>query len=76
MTANAMARLYIVNTLAVIFTLGLAIPWAAVRTARLRVETTALAVSGDLDDVIADAVPPVSATADAGAEFFSLDIAL
>lgn len=76
MTANAMARLYIVNTLAVIFTLGLAIPWAAVRTARLRVETTALAVSGDLDDVIADAVPPASATADAGAEFFSLDIAL
>jgi uncharacterized membrane protein YjgN (DUF898 family) len=76
MTSNAMARLYIVNTLAVIFSLGLAIPWAAVRTAKLRVETTALAVSGDLDEVIADAVPPTSATADAGAEFFSLDIAL
>jgi uncharacterized membrane protein YjgN (DUF898 family) len=75
-TSNEMARLYIVNTLAVIFSLGLAIPWAAVRTAKLRVETTALAVSGDIDDIIADAVPPTSATADAGAEFFSLDIAL
>jgi uncharacterized membrane protein YjgN (DUF898 family) len=75
-TTPQMAKLYITNTLAVIFTLGLAIPWAAVRTAKQRVETTALAVSGDIDDIIADAVPPTSATADAGAEFFSLDIAL
>jgi uncharacterized membrane protein YjgN (DUF898 family) len=71
-----MAKLYIVNTIAVLFTLGLAIPWAAVRTAKQRVETTALAVTGNIDDIIADAVPPTSATADAGAEFFSLDIAL
>ncbi len=75
-TTGAMAKLYIVNTIAVLFTLGLAIPWAAVRTAKQRVETTALAVTGDIDDIIADAVPPISATADAGAEFFSLDIAL
>jgi uncharacterized membrane protein YjgN (DUF898 family) len=75
-TTGAMAKLYIVNTIAVLFTLGLAIPWAAVRTAKQRVETTALAVTGDIDDIIADAVPPTSATADAGAEFFSLDIAL
>ncbi len=75
-TTGAMAKLYIVNTLAVIGTLGLAIPWAAVRTAKQRVETTALAVSGDFDDIIADAVPDTSATADAATEFFSLDIAL
>jgi uncharacterized membrane protein YjgN (DUF898 family) len=75
-TTGIMAKLYIVNTIAVLFTLGLAVPWAAVRTAKQRVETTALAVTGDIDDIIADAVPPTSATADAGAEFFSLDIAL
>jgi uncharacterized membrane protein YjgN (DUF898 family) len=75
-TTGAMAKLYIVNTIAVLFTLGLAIPWAAVHPAKQRVETTALAVTGDIDDIIADAVPPTSATADAGAEFFSLDIAL
>ncbi len=75
-TTGQMAKLYIVNTLAVIFTLGLAIPWAAVRTAKQRVETTALAITGDIDDIIADAVPPTSATADAATEFFSLDIAL
>jgi uncharacterized membrane protein YjgN (DUF898 family) len=71
-----LVKLYLVNTLAAIFSLGLAIPWAAVRTAKLRVETTALAVTGDIDDIIADAVPRASAAADAGAEFFSLDVAL
>jgi uncharacterized membrane protein YjgN (DUF898 family) len=75
-SSGQMAKLYIVNTLAVLCTLGLAIPWAAVRTAKQRVETTALAISGDIDDIIADAVPPTSATADAATEFFSLDIAL
>lgn len=71
-----MAKLYMVNTLGIIFSLGLLIPWAMVRTARLRVETTALAIDGDLDDIIADAVAPASATADAASEFFSFDVAL
>ncbi len=71
-----MARLYLVNTLAVLFSFGLAIPWAAVRTAKQRVETTSLAIGGDIDDIIADAVTPASAAADAATEFFSFDIAL
>ena len=71
-----MAKLYMVNTLGIIFSLGLLIPWAMVRTARLRVETTALAIDGDLDDIFADAVAPASATADAASEFFSFDVAL
>ena len=71
-----MAKLYMVNTLGIIFSLGLLIPWAMVRTARLRVETTALAIDGDLDDIIADAVAPASAAADAASEFFSFDVAL
>jgi uncharacterized membrane protein YjgN (DUF898 family) len=73
---HSMAVLYLVNTIAVIFTLGLAIPWAAIRTARQRVETTSLAIGGDLDDIIANVMPPASATADAATEFFSLDVAL
>jgi len=71
-----MAKLYMFNTLGIIFSLGLLIPWAVVRTAKQRVETTALAVSGDLDDIIADAVAPASAAADAASEFFSFDVAL
>jgi uncharacterized membrane protein YjgN (DUF898 family) len=71
-----LAKLYILNTLAIVFSLGLLIPWAAVRTARLRVETTALAITGDLNQVVAAAVPAVSAAADAGSDFFSMDVAL
>lgn len=71
-----MAKLYFINTLAVLASFGLAIPWAAVRTAKQRVETTALAIGGDIDDIIADAVPASSATADAATEFFSFDVAL
>jgi uncharacterized membrane protein YjgN (DUF898 family) len=71
-----MAKLYMLNTLGVIFSFGLLIPWAVVRTAKLRVETTALAIGGDLDDIIANAVAPASAAADAASEFFSFDVAL
>ena len=71
-----MAKLYMVNTLGIIFSLGLLIPWAVVRTAKQRVETTALAIGGDLDDIIADAVAPASAAADAASEFFAFDVAL
>ena len=71
-----MAKLYMVNTLGIIFSLGLLIPWAVVRTAKQRIETTALAIGGDLDDIIADAVAHASAAADAASEFFSFDVAL
>lgn len=71
-----MAKLYMVNTLGILFSLGLLIPWAVVRTVKQRVETTALVMNGDLDDIIADAVVPASAAADAASDFFSLDVAL
>jgi uncharacterized membrane protein YjgN (DUF898 family) len=71
-----MVKLYLFNTVVVLFTLGLAIPFAAVRTAKQRVETTALAIGGDLNDIIADVVPAASASAEAATEFFSLDVAL
>ena len=72
----AMAKLYMVNTLGILFSLGLLIPWAVVRTVRQRVETTALVMMDDLDDIIADAVVPASAAVDAASEFFSFDVAL
>jgi uncharacterized membrane protein YjgN (DUF898 family) len=71
-----MAKLYLINTIAILFTLGLALPWAAVRTARQRVETTALAITGDLDRVVAENIKGYDATADAATDFFSLDISL
>ena len=74
--AIPMAKLYAFNTLGILFSLGLLIPWAVVRTVKQRVETTALVMKGDLDDIIADALVPASAAADAASDFFSLDVAL
>ncbi|MGB0466472.1 MAG: YjgN family protein [Pontibacterium sp.] len=41
--------IWLTNTLAILFTLGLATPWAMIRTARYRASCTAALVQGDLD---------------------------
>ena len=64
------------NALAIVLTCGLAIPWAAVRTAKLRTESVSLGVSGELDDFVADTAARGTASADAASEFFSLDISI
>ena len=66
----------IVNALAMIVSCGLLIPWTAIRTARLRVESTSLGVYGDLDDIIADKAIAGAAAADAASDFFALDIGI
>lgn len=68
--------LTVVNWLAIIFTLGLFIPWARVRVARYRAEYLALAVSGSLNDFVAGEASAASAIGDETAEMFDLDIGL
>ncbi|HJV92748.1 MAG TPA: DUF898 family protein, partial [Azonexus sp.] len=68
--------LTVVNWLAIIFTLGLFIPWARVRVARFRAEHLALAVSGSLNDFVAGEASSASAIGDEAAEMFDLDIGL
>ena len=68
--------LTVVNWLAIIFTLGLFIPWARVRVARFRAEYLALAVSGSLDDFVAGEAVAATAIGDEAAEMFDLDIGL
>jgi uncharacterized membrane protein YjgN (DUF898 family) len=68
--------LSVVNWLAIIFTLGLFIPWARVRVARYRAEYLALAVSGSLNDFVAGEASAASAVGDETAEMFDLDIGL
>ena len=63
-------------TLAIIVTLGLFFPWARIRLARYRAEHLALAVSGSLDDFVAQENERVSATGDETADMFALDVAL
>ena len=68
--------LTVVNWLAIIFTLGLFIPWARVRVARFRAEYLALEVDGSLDAFVAGEAGAATALGDEAAEMFDLDIGL
>lgn len=70
-----MAYLYITNTFAIVFTIGLAIPWAKVRTARYRAERMSLTAES-VDDFVAANRGEVDAGADAVADLFDLDLGL
>lgn len=50
-----MALLFVTNALAIMFSLGLMVPWATIRLARYRFEHLELETSGGLDDVVAAA---------------------
>ncbi len=76
--ARRMLWLYLSNGIAILFSLGMAIPWALVRMARYRLSCLTLIAEGSLDDFVASAGAAQSAT---GAEFsdaldLDLDIAL
>lgn len=72
--ARDMVWLYLSNAVAVLFTLGLAVPWAMVRLARYRAQHFVVLASGDLDDFVAEAEGHRSA---AGAELVdALDVDL
>ncbi len=47
-------KIYLVNTLAIVFTLGLAIPWAKVRTVAYQIGCLTLVAHSDLDQFAAD----------------------
>lgn len=65
MRARDVIWLYFSNGLAILFTLGLAVPWAEVRMARYRAAHFALLAQGELDDFVAEAAGQQGA---AGAE--------
>jgi uncharacterized membrane protein YjgN (DUF898 family) len=66
----------IVNLLAIVATLGLAIPWAAVRRTRYRWTHLELRSTGDIEAVAADLTPEPGALGDVAADQFDVDIAL
>jgi uncharacterized membrane protein YjgN (DUF898 family) len=76
LSATKLARIYGFNLAAIALTLGLAVPWAVMRTARYRAECLQLAVQGDLDSFLAAATRDVAATGDAMGEMFDVDFSL
>ncbi len=64
------------NLFAIAFTLGLATPWATVRTKRYRAECTALVSAAPLDGFIQAEAQQVSVAGEEAADLFDIDIAL
>ncbi len=72
---KTMLWLYLSNTLAIVFTLGLAIPWAKVRVSKYRAQCMWL-IAEDLNFIQAEKKSDIDAKADAFSDIFNLDIGL
>ena len=73
---HEMLGIYVTNILAIIFSLGLAIPWARIRTTRYRLEHLSLTIVGTLDEFTAAEKAEVSATGEEVGDFFDIDIGI
>lgn len=68
--------LYLTNALAIVFTLGVFIPWARVRLARYRAESLELLAVGELTRFVASEQKKVSSAGEEVGEMFDIDIGL
>lgn len=72
-----MARIYLVNVLLLVVTLGLYTPFAVIRSLKYRVESITVIAASDLDQFVADAsAKTVAATGEGAADLFDFDIGL
>jgi uncharacterized membrane protein YjgN (DUF898 family) len=74
--AGPLAWIYVSNALAILVTLGLLIPWAAVRTARYRVERLSVISSQDLNMFVAATKAKVESAGEELADMFDVEVAL
>ncbi len=73
---SQMAIIQFTNTLAIIFSLGLAYPWAAIRMTRYQACCIQVIVSDNLDNIIAGEIKKVSALGDEAAGIFDVELAI
>ncbi|MFH0934587.1 MAG: DUF898 family protein, partial [Pseudomonadota bacterium] len=74
LSARRLMWVRVTNFLGVVLTLGLFTPFAAIRIARLKLESMGMAVSGDLSGFVADQQQQVTAAGEEAAEMFDVDI--
>ena len=74
--ARDLVWLYFSNFVVVALTIGLATPWAAVRSMRYRASKTAVMASGPLDGFAQAEAQRVSVAGEEVADFFDIDIGL
>ena len=61
---------------AILFSLGLAVPWAVIRVMRYRAECLTLQSNTSLDEFIGGVSAQVGATGEELGEFFNVDLSL
>ncbi len=71
-----MLWLYLSNVFAIIFSLGLLIPWAEIRMTRYRMDNLKLLASGDLAGFVAKEQQAMAATGEEISDFFDFDVGL
>lgn len=76
LTFGQLVWLRLSNFIAMVCTLGFAMPWAHVRTARLYAQATQVSILEGADKVLVDASGSASAVGDEVADIFDVDIAL
>ena len=76
LSAWGLFKVYLINLLGIIFTLGLFIPWAKVNIARYMADHVYLIPHGDLDRFVADQQSAVAAVGEEMGEMFDIDIGL
>jgi uncharacterized membrane protein YjgN (DUF898 family) len=74
--ARDLIWLYVSNLVAIVLTLGLATPWAVIRTHRYRASKTTVIASGPLDSFMQAEAQQVSAVGEQVGEMFEIDIGL
>jgi len=74
--AKPLAFVMVTNLFAIIFTLGLALPWAKVRIARLMLENTQVSTDEGFDAYITQKVKEGSALGDQIGDAFDVDVGL
>lgn len=73
--ARRLVWIYLGNFVGILLTLGLFIPWAAVRVARYRAESLTLDGAGDVEAFVAEQAGAVAAIGEEVTEIFDFDIA-
>ncbi|GAB1232737.1 DUF898 family protein [Ferrigenium sp. UT4] len=76
MAVGTYLKISLTNLLAIVFTLGLFIPFAQIRMARYKLSCMGLLAQGDLAAFVAGQAQPDSATGEETAEMFDVDISL
>jgi uncharacterized membrane protein YjgN (DUF898 family) len=76
LSARSMIWIYITNILAIVFTLGLATPWAQIRTAKYRADNTRIVLADDWESYLSAQTSEGTAIGDEIGEAFDVDIGI